>query len=102
MPGPTDTKYSTTSIFRIPRSGKYGFSGFDTRTSCPSISRTTASLLLAINAPSVSGCPVWWRSAARGAGLPVRGNGEVHQVGVDGGRHARRLRVGGVPLPLPG
>ena len=48
MPSPTDTKYSTTSILRMPRSGKYGFSGFETRTSCPSTSRTTASLLLAI------------------------------------------------------
>src|SRR3954447_22086496 len=102
MPAPTETKYSTTSIFRMPRSGKYGFSGVDTRTSCRAISRTTASLLLATGAPSVSGCPVCWESAGRGAGLPVRGNGEVDQVGVHGRRHARRLRVGGMPLALPG
>ena len=48
IPGPTDRKYSTTSILRMPRSGKYGFSGLEMRTSYPSTSRTTASLLLAM------------------------------------------------------
>src|SRR3954465_12596848 len=74
IPGPTDTKYSTTSIFRIPRSPKYGFSGLETRTSWPSMSRTTASLLLAMG--SLTG----GRRVSRRTGQAVHRRGEVDQV----------------------
>src|SRR3954471_14405470 len=81
MPGPTDTKYSTTSILRMPRSAKYGFSGLETRTSCPSMSRTTASLLLAIGRVS------------RRAGESVHGGCQVDQVAVHRGIDAVGLGV---------
>src|SRR3954465_5191307 len=101
MPGPTETKYSTTSILRTPRSAKYGFSGLETRTSCPSISRTTASLLAAI-AMLLSLATARGRRSPRGrAGQPVLRHGQVDQVRVDVGGHARRLRVARVPLTLP-
>src|ERR1700709_672482 len=94
MPSPTATKYSTTSIFRIPRSPKYGFSGLETRTSCPAMSRTTASLLLAMGNS--------YRTTRSGrTGEPVQGRRQVDQVLVDGGGGAPGLRVGGVPRALP-
>src|SRR5512133_2394673 len=99
IPGPTDTKYSTTSIFRMPRSGKYGFSGLEMRTSWPSMSRTTASLLLAIRA---SPSPQVGRRVSRRAREAVQRRGEVDQVRVDRGVDTRILRIGGVPLALPG
>src|SRR3954469_6033256 len=94
MPGPTETKYSTTSIFRIPRSPKYGFSGLETRTSWPSMSRTTASLLLAMGDSYLTA----WSGRA---GQPVHRRGEVDQVVVHRGGDARGLRVRRVPLALP-
>jgi len=51
IPPPTAMKYSTTSILRMPRSAKYGFSGLETRTSCPSTCSRTASFDDAINDP---------------------------------------------------
>src|SRR3954468_16791456 len=101
MPGPTEMKYSTTSILRMPRSAKYGFSGLETRTSWPSTSRTTASLLAAMGLPVLGGTRVRL-SPRRGAGQPVLRRGQVDEVRVDGGGDARRLGVAGVPLPLPG
>src|SRR3712207_1172792 len=92
IPGPTDTKYSTTSILRMPRSGKYGFSGLETRTSCPATSRTTASLLLGIHTLR----SIMERRVSRRAGEPVQRRGEVDQVGVHRRRHALALGVGGV------
>src|SRR4051812_16795762 len=94
MPGPTETKYSTTSILRMPRSPKYGFSGLETRTSCPSISRTTASLLLAM------GDSYPTRTSGR-TGQPVQRGGQLDQVGVHRVVDALVLRVGGVPVALP-
>src|SRR3954464_14226808 len=95
IPSPTATKYSTTSIFRMPRSPKYGFSGLETRTSWPSMSRTTASLLLAMGNS--------YRTARSGrTGEAVRRRGQADQVLVDGGGDAARLRVGRVPGALPG
>src|SRR3954451_4473855 len=82
MPSPTETKYSTTSIFRIPRSPKYGFSGLETRTSCPSISRTTASLLLAMGNSYLTG-------GSGRTGEAVHGRSEVDQVVVHRGGDAR-------------
>src|SRR4051794_12520101 len=99
MPGPTDTKYSTTSILRIPRSGKYGFSGFETRTSCPSRSRETASLLLAIRAPFVA---VRAGRVSCRTGEPVQRHLQVDQVFVHRTGDAFGLRIGGVPVALPG
>src|SRR4051812_5560284 len=97
MPGPTERKYSTTSILRIPRSAKYGFSGLETRTSWPSTSRTTASLLLAIQPlRSARG-----RRVSRRAGQSVQRRREVDQVLVDRAGDAVGLRVGRVALPLP-
>src|SRR3712207_2470396 len=98
IPGPTDTKYSTTSILRMPRSGKYGFSGLETRTSRPSTSRTTASLLLGIQSLR----SIMERRVSRRAGEPVQRRGQVDQVRVDRGGHALALRVRGVPVALPG
>src|SRR5829696_9292488 len=98
MPGPTATKYSTTSILRMPRSAKYGFSGLETRTSWPSISRTTASLLLAMGVLSewITG-----RGVSRRAGEAVHRRGEIDEVRVDRAADAVRLRIGRVPLSLP-
>src|SRR4051794_21473226 len=94
IPGPTDTKYSTTSILRIPWSPKYGFSGLETRTSWPSISRTTASLLLAMGDS--------YPTARSGrAGEAVHGRDQVDQVVVHRSVDAIRLGIGGVPVALP-
>src|SRR3954452_13781455 len=96
MPSPTAMKYSTMSIFRMPLSAKYGFSGLETRTSCPSMSRTTASLLLAMGSLIAGG-----RRESRRTGEAVHGWGEIDQVGVDRGGDAVGLRIGGVPVALP-
>src|SRR3954454_2132273 len=96
MPSPTETKYSTTSIFRIPRSPKYGFSGLETRTSCPSMSRTTASLLLAMVSLTAGG-----RRVSRRTGEAVHRWGQVDQVAVHRRGDAGGLGVGRVPLTLP-
>src|SRR3954471_17750364 len=96
MPSPTAMKYSTMSILRIPRSAKYGFSGLETRTSWPSTSRTTASLLLAMAFSSPAG-----RRVSRRAGQAVHRRVGVDQVGVHRGRDAVGLGVGRVPLALP-
>src|SRR4051795_2942967 len=94
IPGPTDTKYSTTSILRIPWSPKYGFSGLETRTSWPSISRTTASLLLAMGDS--------YPTARSGrAGEAVHGRDQVDQVVVHRSGDAVGLGIGGVPVALP-
>src|SRR4051794_5769442 len=103
MPGPTATKYSTTSILRIPRSPKYGFSGLETRTSWPSMSRTTASLLLAIRrSPYRRWAFPKEGGVSRRAGESVHRHGEVDQVRVHRRGHAVGLGVGRVALALPG
>src|SRR4051794_4342849 len=96
MPSPTVTKYSTTSIFRMPRSPKYGFSGLETRTSCPSMSRRTASLLLAMVSLTAGG-----RRVSRRTGEAVHRRGQGGQGGVPRRGDARGLGVGRVALPLP-
>src|SRR3954470_7051906 len=96
MPSPTATKYSTTSIFRMPLSAKYGFSGLETRTSCPSMSRMTASLLLAMGSLIAGG-----RRVSRRTGEPVHGRRQIGQVLVDGVVDARALGIGGVAVALP-
>src|SRR4051794_41794626 len=99
MPGPTEMKYSTTSILRIPRSAKYGFSGLETRTSWPSTSRTTASLLLPIQPlRSARG-----RRVSRRAGQPVyrRGGGGGGGGGPPGGEGGVLVGGGGPAPPAP-
>src|SRR3954471_20137849 len=96
MPSPTATKYSTTSILRMPLSPKYGFSGLETRTSWPSMSRTTASLLLAMFSLTAGG-----RRVSRRTGQAVHRRGQVDQVVVHRRGDALGLGIGRVPLPLP-
>src|SRR3954447_9987971 len=98
MPGPTETKYSTTSILRMPRSGKYGFSGLETRTSCPSRSRTTASLLVAMRAPFVG---IRARRVSCRTGQAVHWRLQVDQVLVHRLGDAGGLRIGRVAVSLP-
>src|SRR5918997_4692009 len=99
IPGPTDTKYSTTSILRMPRSAKYGFSGLEIRTSRPSTSRTTASLLLAM---ALRPRGIRERRVSRGAGQVVHRCLPPEEVGVHRLGDAVGLRIGRVALALPG